>query len=330
MRGAIGWFARNPVAANLLMVGIVLAGILGFLAMEREAFPQVKPYEARIEVVWPGAAPQEIEEQIIARIEDQLEDLDQLNQACAAGKTPKLARRDALERLSHESPFVGRDEELGRLRPLAPVRAQRGLREMLPGCDDDAPVADAGPDQNVTENDVVTLDASGSSDIDSGSLTYSWTQTGGPAVTLDDANAASPTFTAPEGLANSDITFELQVSDGTNTSSDTVTITVNADNDAPSSEAGPNQTVDEGDVVTLSGSGTDPEGEGLTYTWVQTGGPAVTQPIDPYDELASMFLTEEAGGTATRTAPPPPRSSWRPVPRSCPMPRRCLARPNSS
>ncbi len=79
MERLIGWWVHNPVAANLLMVGILLSGLLGFLAMEREAFPQVKPYQANIEVVWPGAAPQEVEEQIIARIEDRLEDLDQVN-----------------------------------------------------------------------------------------------------------------------------------------------------------------------------------------------------------------------------------------------------------
>jgi len=79
MERLIAWWVHNPVAANLLMVGILLAGLLGFQVMEREAFPQIKPYEARIEVPWPGAAPQEVEEQIIARIEDQLEDLDKVN-----------------------------------------------------------------------------------------------------------------------------------------------------------------------------------------------------------------------------------------------------------
>jgi multidrug efflux pump subunit AcrB len=79
MERLIAWWVNNPVAANLLMVGILLAGLLGFLSMEREAFPQVRPYQANIEVVWPGAAPQEVEEQIIARIEDRLEDLDLVN-----------------------------------------------------------------------------------------------------------------------------------------------------------------------------------------------------------------------------------------------------------
>ena len=54
MERLIGWWVHNPVAANLLMVGILLSGLLGFLAMEREAFPQVKPYQANIEVLNTG------------------------------------------------------------------------------------------------------------------------------------------------------------------------------------------------------------------------------------------------------------------------------------
>lgn len=76
MKKLIAWWANNPVAANLLMVGIVLAGILGFSAMERETWPSFKPSQVRIEFVWPGAAPQEVEEQIIVRMEEALSNLD--------------------------------------------------------------------------------------------------------------------------------------------------------------------------------------------------------------------------------------------------------------
>jgi multidrug efflux pump subunit AcrB len=75
----VRWWVKNPVAANLLMVGILLSGFLGFLAMEREAFPQVQPNRALVEVIWPGAAPQEVEEQIVTRIEQALEDIDNIN-----------------------------------------------------------------------------------------------------------------------------------------------------------------------------------------------------------------------------------------------------------
>ena len=70
MRALIAWWVRNPVAANLLMLGIVISGWLGLKNIEKEAFPSVSPYEVQVEVVWPGASPQEVEQQIVQRIED--------------------------------------------------------------------------------------------------------------------------------------------------------------------------------------------------------------------------------------------------------------------
>ncbi len=144
--------------------------------------------------------------------------------------------------------------------------------------DNDAPTANAGVDQTVSEGDTVTLTGLASTDPEAQGLTYTWVQTSGPGVTLSNANAARPTFTAPEGLTNTAVQFSLTISDGTNTSSvDSVTVTINADNDAPSAEAGDDQAVSEGDTVTLTGvASSDPEAQGLTYTWVQTSGPAVT------------------------------------------------------
>ena len=76
MNGLIEWWARNSVAANLLMVGIFVAGIIGFGSMEREMEPHVRFPGVSIEVSWPGAAPQEVEEQIVARIEESVRDMD--------------------------------------------------------------------------------------------------------------------------------------------------------------------------------------------------------------------------------------------------------------
>lgn len=76
MERLITWWTNNAIAANLLMFGILLAGILGFNAMERETFPSFKPAQVQIEVVWPGAAPQEVEEQIVIRMEEALSGLD--------------------------------------------------------------------------------------------------------------------------------------------------------------------------------------------------------------------------------------------------------------
>ena len=66
MNGLIAWWARNSVAANLVMIGIFVAGTIGFSQMEREMDPQVRFPGLQIMVSWPGAAPQEVEEQIVA------------------------------------------------------------------------------------------------------------------------------------------------------------------------------------------------------------------------------------------------------------------------
>ncbi|MFQ5535184.1 MAG: efflux RND transporter permease subunit, partial [Sphingomonadales bacterium] len=72
----IAWWARGRVAANLLMIGIIVSGLLAFLAMEREVWPTIRINWVEVIVPWPGAAPQEVEEQIIIRIEEALADLD--------------------------------------------------------------------------------------------------------------------------------------------------------------------------------------------------------------------------------------------------------------
>jgi multidrug efflux pump subunit AcrB len=72
----IAWFARNPVAANLFMISLILAGIAGFFRVEREVFPSGSFNFAAVSVVWPGASPREIEEQIIFRIEEAISDVD--------------------------------------------------------------------------------------------------------------------------------------------------------------------------------------------------------------------------------------------------------------
>ncbi|WP_286830568.1 MULTISPECIES: efflux RND transporter permease subunit [Kordiimonas] len=78
MNGLIEWWARNKVAANLLMFGIFMSGFFAFTSMERELDPQVRFPGLQIVVAWPGASPVEVEEQIVARIEESVRDLDNI------------------------------------------------------------------------------------------------------------------------------------------------------------------------------------------------------------------------------------------------------------
>lgn len=78
------------------------------------------------------------------------------------------------------------------------------------------PVANAGPAFTVSlaNPQTLSLDGSASFDPDGDSLTYAWTQTGGPAVTLTGANTATPSFAAAPVVGATNLTFQLVVNDG--------------------------------------------------------------------------------------------------------------------
>ena len=74
--GPIAYMAGNSVAANLLMWGIIAAGLVSLSGIEREAWPTTPFYHIEVSMAYPGATPEEIEESIIVKIEDQVSGLD--------------------------------------------------------------------------------------------------------------------------------------------------------------------------------------------------------------------------------------------------------------
>ncbi len=70
MNGIIHWWAQNKVAANLLMIAILIGGLVGYLRIERELDPYVEFPGAQVSVLWLGASPQDIEDQIVMRLEE--------------------------------------------------------------------------------------------------------------------------------------------------------------------------------------------------------------------------------------------------------------------
>ena len=75
-KGLIAWFARNSVAANLLMIGIIFGGVFGILKVQKQTFPHFILNIISIQVPYLGAAPQEVEEGVILRIEEAIKDLE--------------------------------------------------------------------------------------------------------------------------------------------------------------------------------------------------------------------------------------------------------------
>ena len=161
-------------------------------------------------------------------------------------------------------------------------------------------MADAGPDQSVGEGAAVTLDGSGSTG--SGTLTYSWTQTAGTPVMLSDSTVVNPTFTAPIVAADEVLTFQLEVSDNAmNVDVDSVDITIV--NDGPTADAGSDQSVGEGAVVTLNGNGSTGSGA-LTYAWTQTAGTPVM--LSDATAVSPTFTAPSPNGVALISK----RSAW--------------------
>ena len=71
----IAWFAKNGVAANLLMGIILVSGILSIRGLKVELFPDLDLDLVTISVPYPGAAPLETEEGICKQIEEKIWDL---------------------------------------------------------------------------------------------------------------------------------------------------------------------------------------------------------------------------------------------------------------
>jgi hypothetical protein len=173
-----------------------------------------------------------------------------------------------------------------------------------------SPLANAGQNQTVNGGYVVTLDGSASKDADNDPLRYLWTQTGGEPVKMNDANTSTATFVAPtepsiaDKSTQSSLTFKLTVTDSKNTAnSDYITVKVKhvpLANKSPVADAGEDQVVGSGAIVTLNGSNSkDPEGELLKYSWIQDTGIPVS--LDGKDKAVASFTTPEISSDTTYT-----------------------------
>ena len=129
------------------------------------------------------------------------------------------------------------------------------------------PVANAGADQTKTVGSTVQLDGSTSSDMDGDELTFHWTllsKPTGSAAALSSTTIVNPTFAIDKAGTYE---FQLIVNDGSADSAPD-TVKISTTNSAPTADAGKDQTVLLGSLVTLDGSGSsDPDNDPLTYQW---------------------------------------------------------------
>lgn len=88
MIGSVTWMARNHVAANLLMVFVIVSGILGMMGTKKETFPEISLDMVQVQVPYRGASPEDVEDGVCKRIEERLigiEDVRRIRSTAAEG-----------------------------------------------------------------------------------------------------------------------------------------------------------------------------------------------------------------------------------------------------
>ncbi|MDB4718546.1 hypothetical protein OAG11_06710, partial [Verrucomicrobia bacterium] len=147
--------------------------------------------------------------------------------------------------------------------PAVPAWAQAGL------------IAEAGVGQDVHTDQVIQLNGNLSTQSNDGSISYQWTQVDGAVqIALSDADSLQPTFIAPEVVDGFMVlTFQLTVNQGNTSDQDSVEIKVFPH--AVDVNAGVDQEVEPGELVTVDGSQSSSSSGELNYTWSQLQGPQI-------------------------------------------------------
>ena len=162
-----------------------------------------------------------------------------------------------------------------------------------------APVANAGPDQSGRPGDTITLDGNASTDdaTPPESLVYAWQLVIAPdfsTATLSDPSSPTPSFVID--LPGTYVA-ELVVTDGDGVSSTADDVIVGTDNLAPTADAGPDQTVEIGNIVNLNGSGSsDPENDAMSFEWTLATRPSGSAAELVGADTATPTLTPDVPG----------------------------------
>ena len=83
MKGLITWFSTNHVAANLLMVVIIAAGLMTASSIKQEVFPEVEMDMITVTVPYLGATPAEVEEAVCIRVEEAVQGVNGIKKIMA-------------------------------------------------------------------------------------------------------------------------------------------------------------------------------------------------------------------------------------------------------
>mgnify|MGYP001795001814 CR=1 FL=1 len=86
--GIIAWFANNGVAANLLMILIICFGVVSVFQIRKQTTPDFELNQVYVRIAYPGAAPQEVEQGVLTKVEEAIQDvqgIDEINATAREG-----------------------------------------------------------------------------------------------------------------------------------------------------------------------------------------------------------------------------------------------------
>ncbi len=136
--GAIAWMARNSIAANLLMIILLVGGIWTAMVMQKEVFPQFQLDVVEVYVGYPGAAPEEVEQGILRPVEEAVrgvEGIQEITSQAREGRGEVLIELVAGE--NRMKAFQDIDQAVSRIRTFPDqidqpeVRLQSRQREVM-------------------------------------------------------------------------------------------------------------------------------------------------------------------------------------------------------
>ena len=190
---------------------------------------------------------------------------------------------------------LGDDQVLGFTPPEPADDADDGVDEV--DAVNQAPIVMVNNDVITEAGEIVELTGEGSYDPDAEAIAYNWVQTGGVLVAFEYVQPYIIRFTAPAVEEDTQLIFQLTVTDGHLEDSATVIVDVTSAEEIDAAglddvvvDAGPDVEVVSGSPVTLDGGGSYADGE-IEFSWVQVAGPTV-QLINANQAVASFVAPE--------------------------------------